>query len=175
MAAHYHRRIFALTAILLTLTACPSKAPLRSPSPGVTPIKGGTLRVLLDDDVDSLDPSRASRPSAWFFVRALYRGLLAFPDVPAPDGGNPVPDLASAMPSVSPDGLTYRFHLRGGIKFGAPASRPIRASDVRASIQRVISSGLGIAPFLSSITSITAPDDASLVISLSRVTPDSRA
>ena len=135
-------------------------------------MRGGTLHVTLSDDVDSLDPSRAARPSAWFFVRALYRGLLAFPDVPAPEGGNPVPDLASAMPSVSPDGLTYRFHLRGGIKFGAPASRPIRASDVRASIQRVMSSGLGIAPFLSSITSITAPDDESLVISLSRVTPD---
>ncbi|HEV2685039.1 MAG TPA: ABC transporter substrate-binding protein, partial [Actinomycetota bacterium] len=69
-------------------------------------------------------------------------------------------------------GLTYRFHLRNGIKFGAPASRPIRASDARASIQRVISSGIGIAPFLSTITAMTAPDDQTLVITLSRVTPD---
>ena len=135
-------------------------------------MKGGTLRVVLDDDVDSLDPSRAARPSAWFFVRAMYRGLLAFPDLPAPSGTNPVPDLAASMPTVSPDGLTYRFHLRGGIRFGAPASRPIRASDARTSIQRVISSGVGIAPFLGSITAMTAPDDQTLVIDLSRVTPD---
>ncbi|HJT37315.1 MAG TPA: ABC transporter substrate-binding protein [Actinomycetota bacterium] len=159
-------------AISVALTACPSSTPARAPTPGVSPVHGGTLRVTLTDDVDSLDPSRAARPSAWFFARAMYRGLLAFPDIPAPDGTSPVPDLAEAMPSVSPDGLTYRFHLRDGITFGAPASRSIRASDVRASIQRVISSGVGIAPFLSPITSVTTPDDRTVVISLSRVTPD---
>jgi peptide/nickel transport system substrate-binding protein len=162
---------FLAIALSLLLAACPGKPPPRPHATG-TPLGGGTLRVTLTDDVDSLDPSRAARPSAWFFVRALYRGLLAFPDLPAPEGTNPVPDLAASMPTVSPDGLTYRFHLRDGIKFGAPASRPIRASDARASIQRVISSGVGIAPFLGSITAMTAPDDQTLVITLSRVTPD---
>ena len=160
-------------ALSLLLTACPGKPQPRPHASGtVTPVSGGTLHVTLTDDVDSLDPSRAARPSAWFFVRALYRGLLAFPDLPAPEGTNPAPDLAASMPTVSPDGLTYRFHLRDGIKFGAPASRPIRASDARASLQRVISSGIGIAPFLGSITAMTAPDDKTLVITLSRVTPD---
>ncbi|HLW16019.1 MAG TPA: ABC transporter substrate-binding protein, partial [Actinomycetota bacterium] len=162
---------FLAIAFSLLLTACPGK-PLPRPRATGTPVSGGTLRVTLTDDVDSLDPARAARPSAWFFVRAMYRGLLAFPDLPAPDGTNPVPDLAASMPAVSPDGLTYRFQLRSGITFGAPASRPIRASDARASIQRVISSGVGIAPFLGSITAMSAPDAQTLVISLSRVTPD---
>ena len=174
---HRRRSSLAAAALLaialsLLLAACPEKPQPRPRATGTPPIVGGTLRVTLTDDVDSLDPSRAARPSAWFFVRALYRGLLAFPDLPAPEGTNPVPDLAASMPIVSPDGLTYRFHLRDGITFGAPASRPIRASDARASIQRVISSGIGIAPFLSSVVGMTAPDDRTLVITLSSVTPD---
>ena len=128
--------------------------------------------MTLGDDVDSLDPSRAARPSAWFFTRAMYRGLLAFPDLPAPDGLQPVPDLATELPSVSADGLTYTVHLRNGVRFGAPASRPIHASDVRASIQRVIRTGAGIAGFLDEITAIETPDAQTVVIRVARATPD---
>ena len=157
----------------LVLTACPAKPPARArPSATGTPLKGGILHVALAEDVDSLDPNRATRPSSWFFVRAMYRGLLAFPDLPAPAGLDPVPDLAASMPDVSADGLTYTFHLRSGVRFGGPVTRTIRSSDARASIQRVISTGAGIAPFLSTITSIATPDDTTLVINLSRVTPD---
>src|SRR5258708_18787572 len=143
----------AALVIAFSLTACRGKQPTR-PHPTGTPVRGGTLRITLADDVDSLDPSRAARRSAWFFARAMYRGLLAFPDLPAPKGNDPVPDLADGLPDVSANGRTYTFHLRGGIRFGAPASRPIRAADVRASIQRVITTGVGIAPFLSDVASI---------------------
>jgi len=163
--------IVATLLLAFALTACPGKPPAR-PQPTGTPVRGGALRVTLADDVDSLDPSRAARPSAWFFMRAMYRGLLAFPDLPAPKGNDPVPDLADGLPDVSANGLMYTFHLRGGVSFGAPASRPIRSTDVRASIQRVIATGIGIAPFLSDVGSIATPDDSTVVITLRRVRPD---
>src|SRR5947199_372092 len=56
--------------ILLLLTACPERSvPRPAPPTGETPRHGGTLRVLLDDDVDSLDPDPATRASSWFFAR----------------------------------------------------------------------------------------------------------
>ena len=41
-------------------------------------------------------------------------GLLSFKRVGGADGATLVPDLASALPEVSADGLTYRFPLREG-------------------------------------------------------------
>lgn len=166
---------FALAAALsFTLIACPAKTPPLRPTPSgtVAPARGGTLNVLLADEVGSLDPSRAVRPAAWFFARAMYRGLLAFPDLPAPQGSTPAPDLADALPSVSADGLRYTFHLRADVTFGAPASRPIAATDVVASIARLRATGIGIAPYLASIAGVTAPDSRTVVITVSRVTPD---
>ncbi|MGZ4241244.1 MAG: ABC transporter substrate-binding protein [Actinomycetota bacterium] len=168
------RSSVAVAAVLsFALIACPAKKAPLHPAPRATPpARGGTLHVVLADDVGSLDPSRAARPSAWFFARAMYRGLLAFPDAPAPEGYTPAPDLAEALPVVSADGLMYTFHLRSGVRFGAPASRPIVAADAAASIARARATGIGIARFLDSIATMSAPDDRTLVISLSRVTPD---
>ena len=44
-------------------------------------------------------------------------GLLSYKKVGGPDGATLVPDLASALPEVSADGLTYRFPLREGIRY----------------------------------------------------------
>lgn len=152
------RRIVALAAAVATVAAAdvalivgrPEDSP-RTPrpptAPGERPRRGGTLRALLTEDVD-LDPQRADRPEAWFFARALHRGLMAFPNEPFPAGARPVPDLAEGPPRVSADGLTYRFRLRAGVRFGPPASRRVTARDVRAGIERLLRAGAGIARFL---------------------------
>jgi peptide/nickel transport system substrate-binding protein len=130
------------------------------------------LRVALADDLESLDPARATRPSAWFFARALYRGLLAFPDEPAPGGQTPVPDIAVALPAVSADGRTYTFRIRDDVRFGDASHRAVRAQDVSASIDRVIATRVGVAPYLSVIVSVSTPDDATVIIHLHRPSPD---
>jgi peptide/nickel transport system substrate-binding protein len=156
--------------ILLLLTACPERSVLRPvPPTGETPRHGGTLRVLLDDDVDSLDPDRAARASSWFFARATSRGLLAFPALARRDGGSdPVPDLAEALPTVSADGLHYTFRLRRGIRFGPPVTREVRATDVISSVRRIIATGAGIARFLRDIVDMSAPDEHTVVMLLAR-------
>jgi len=155
-------------ALALLLVAC-TRAPVPV-IPVATPARGGTLRVVLSSDVDSLDPDRAARPSSWFFVRALHRGLLAFPDEPFPDGARPVPDLAVALPVA--EGRDLTFTLRDDVRFGAPADRAVRAADVVASIARVRASGVGIAPALAGIVSVRAPDDKTVVFTLDHARPD---
>lgn len=133
------------------------------------PARGGVLRTLLADDIDSLDPHRAARPSSWFVARALHRGLLAYPNAAFPAGARPVPDLATALPSIDAGGRTYTFTLRDGVRF---ASAPLRARDVRASLLRVRASGAGIAPFLQPVERIDTPDERTIVITLSRALGD---
>ena len=45
-----------------------------------------------------------------------------------------VPDLASALPQVSTDGLTYRFPLREGISYST--GEPVRPEDFRHAVER---------------------------------------
>ncbi len=159
------------------------------PEPGgvqTPPRSGGTLRVLLAEDVDALDPQRATQPAAWGLLRTMHRGLMAFPGQAAPGGSRPVPDLAEGPPVVSSDGLRYEFKLREGSAFAAPAARPIRAADVKAGLERAISAGSPIAGYLrviagadafaarraSGISGVTTPDVRTVVITLARPVND---
>ncbi|MCI0347632.1 MAG: ABC transporter substrate-binding protein, partial [Chloroflexi bacterium] len=168
------RRV-SLVLLAVTLASCTGDA---SPPPGpgataVTPPKaGGTLRVLLAEDVDALDPQRAAQPPAWGLMRAMHRGLMAFPAKPFPEGARPIPDLAEAPPQVSADGLRYTFRLREGVAFGPPASRPLRAADVVAGLARAGSSGSPIAGYLAVIASTTAPDERTVAVTLARPAND---
>jgi peptide/nickel transport system substrate-binding protein len=46
-----------------------------------------------------------------------------------------VPDLARALPLVRDGATTYTFVLRRGLRYST--GRPVRARDVRASIERL--------------------------------------
>ncbi len=74
--------------------------------------------------------------------QALYLtcvGLLNYPDKPAPDGWTLEPEVAAAMPTVSPDGRTYTFTIRPGFMFSPPSNEPVTAETFRATIERALS------------------------------------
>ncbi len=81
--------------------------------------RGGTLTVSSQRHDADLDRSRARLRlrTLWQVLTITNDGLLAYQKVGGADGAALVPDLASALPQVSPDGLTYRFPLRGGIRY----------------------------------------------------------
>ncbi len=57
-----------------------------------------------------------------------------------------MPDIASAMPTVTDGGKTYTFHVRPGVMFSAPVSREVKPSDFKFSIERLFrvdSGGVG--------------------------------
>ena len=88
----------------------------------------------------------------------------------APDGTTPQPLLAASLPEVSPDGLTYTFVLRAGVKFAD--GTPFNAAAVKFSLERARDFGAkdpeSAGFLLSGIRSISAPSDTKVVLSLSQ-------
>lgn len=99
--------------------------------------RGGTLVVSSAARApESLDPAVVYTDELLGILTITNDGLMAFKKVGGPDGATLVPDLASALPEVSPDGLTYRFPLRAGITYST--GEPIRPEDFRRAIERTL-------------------------------------
>jgi ABC-type oligopeptide transport system substrate-binding subunit len=71
-----------------------------------------TLKFPILDDYATLDPAVADAETDQEIGQNLFNGLVKFDN-----SLNVVPDIASAMPKVSPDGLTYTFTLRHDVTF----------------------------------------------------------
>ncbi len=94
--------------------------------------RGGTLRIVTPADlVSSFDPSADSEPDV---LGVTGDGLVGFKRVSGLDGGTPVPDLATSLPTPTNGGLTYSFQLQPGIKYSN--GEPVRASDFRRALER---------------------------------------
>jgi ABC-type transport system substrate-binding protein len=79
---------------------------------------------------------------SWQVRQALYLtcvALLNYPDKPAPDGWTLEPEVADAMPTVSPDGKTCTFTIKLGFMFSPPSNEPVTAETFRATIARALS------------------------------------
>jgi ABC-type transport system substrate-binding protein/class 3 adenylate cyclase len=98
--------------------------------------RGGTLAIASPrgDAPASLDPAATASGLAWQMLSVTNDGLLAYKKVGGPDGAMLVPDLASALPEVSDDGLTYRFPLREEIRYST--GDPVRPQDFRYALER---------------------------------------
>jgi ABC-type oligopeptide transport system substrate-binding subunit len=72
--------------------------------------------------------------------------LLNYPDEPPPQGLRLRPEVAAAMPKVSPDGRTYTFKVRPGYRFSPPSNQLVTAQTFRASIERALSPRLAENP-----------------------------
>lgn len=105
-----------------------------------TPVESATraqvlLRSLSADPVE-LDPHIISGLPEINVVTALFEGLVA----EHPESLAPVPGVAERW-EVSPDGLTYTFHLRANAKWSN--GDPLTAADFVASYRRVLTRSLG--------------------------------
>jgi len=108
-----------------------------SVGPSTTAHVGGTLRIVAPQPINSYDPAIAYDPDSWQLLSITNDGLVAFKKTGGPDGGTLVPDLASALPVVSDDGLVYRFPLRRGIRYST--GDPLRPEDFRYALERSFS------------------------------------
>jgi len=100
--------------------------------------RGGTLKVSSHARApETLDPSVAYDYVAWRILVLTSDGLLGYKKVGGPDGTPLVPDLAAALPQISPDGLTYRFALRDDISYST--GEPVRPEDFRYGLERAFS------------------------------------
>jgi len=84
----------------------------------------------------------------------------AIPDAPPPIGWLLRPEIARAMPTVSPDGRTYQFTIRPGYRFSPPSNQPVTADTFRYSIERALSPTMGnVLPGSGVIVDITGSGD----------------
>ena len=129
------------------LSACGSKA--SSSNSGASAghaVKGGTLIAGIVDNPDHLDTGLSYTNEGWEILEATNNGLLTFRKASGFAGGEIVPDLATAMPTVSDGGLTYTFHMRTGVRFSPPINREVEPSDIKFSVERLFrvdSGGVG--------------------------------
>lgn len=89
-----------------------------------------TLRIAVLANPPNLDPVEASDTTSNALIRNICSTLVGLDDQLALK-----PDLAKELPEISPDGLTYTFRLRSGVKFHN--GREMTAEDVKYSYQRL--------------------------------------
>jgi peptide/nickel transport system substrate-binding protein len=107
---------------------------------------GGTLKAAIADNPDHLDPGLSYATEGWETLEATGNGLLTFQKASGAAGSKIVPDIATAMPTVSDGGKTYSFTMRTGVRFSPPVNRAVEPSDIKFAIERLFridSGGVG--------------------------------
>ena len=96
-----------------------------------TPVRGGALVYDRQAETQSLDPINAKNGNGDIFAdNLIYSGLVRSD----PAGSTKIePSLAERW-TISPDGRTYTFYLRPGLKFSN--GQPVTAEDVKWSLDR---------------------------------------
>ncbi|WP_327656537.1 ABC transporter substrate-binding protein [Streptomyces sp. NBC_00483] len=97
--------------------------------------KGGTLRMVGKQDLDSADPQRAYYGMSWDFMRFYTRQLVTYAPKPGEASNELVGDLAKAPGKISDDGKTYTYNLRDGITW--QDGSPITSKDIKYGIERI--------------------------------------
>ncbi len=125
-----HRVVSLLLAAGLALAACGTGGSGTQPS-GSTNKHGDKLTVAIGIDPDNLDPAAQTTTTAQQIVDMMAEGLVSIDSK-----GNTVPLLATSWTNT-PDGLSYTFTLRSGVKFTDGSD--FNAKAVKFSIDRLLS------------------------------------
>ena len=100
---------------------------------GSTAKKGGTLTVLSQGDIDSMDPGYQYYQYDYQAIsQPAQRTLYGW----KPASRKPSPDLAASMPALSDGGRTITIKLKSGIRFSPPVNREVTSADVKYAIER---------------------------------------
>lgn len=138
--------LLAASALLFAGCGSSGSTSATAASVGGTAVNGGTLMAGMVDNPDHLDSGLSYTNEGWEILEATNDGLLTFKKAAGGAGAQIVPDLATAMPTVSDHGLTYTFHVRSGVMFSPPVNRQVEPSDIKFSIERLFrvdSQGVG--------------------------------
>ena len=124
--------------------------------------QGGTLTVALSADPDKLDPTLSRSLYSRYVFHTMCEKLYDL----GPDA-KIVPQLATALPTVSADGLSLTIPLKQGVKFADGGT--LDSNAVKISINRGLTlAGSGRKSELGPITSVETPDPNTVVIKLSK-------
>ncbi|QRP50114.1 ABC transporter substrate-binding protein [Amycolatopsis sp. FDAARGOS 1241] len=130
---------------------------------GSQPVQhGGDLVMGLSNEPDKLDPTTSSSLYTRYVMTTICEKLYDIDDT-----SNVVPQLASALPSISPDGSTVTIPVRTGIVFadGTPFDAPAVATSLRRHFELKTSQRKSE---MGPISRIDAPDESHVVLHYKR-------
>jgi peptide/nickel transport system substrate-binding protein len=130
------------------------------PKEGSAQKKGGDVVIAMIQAPPSLDAQATSAQVARNINLHVYETLFA-----RDENARPIPDLAEGV-NVSPDGLTYVFTLRRGIKFHN--GKIMSSADVVASLERYRRTGAS-ANLIQSIDTVVATGPDQVTVKLKSV------
>ena len=143
----FFRRMSLLGAACLLAAACGGAGGQQSQSLS----SSQTLKFPIFDNFGSLDPDQLNAESDSEIAQNVFNGLVKFDS-----NLNVVPDIATSLPKVSADGLTYTFTLRKDVTFSN--GDKVSAKDVLYSWNR----GAALAgPYSTSLGAIAGFDTVS--------------
>ena len=129
-----------------------------------TPRRGGVLLAVIGADAPSLDPHQESTFATIEMVAPLYSTLLQIDPLSYP---KIIGDAAIEW-KIAPDGLTYTFKIRPGIRFHDGS--PLTAADVKATYDKIVFPPDGVRSVrknaYSAVTGIEAPEPGTVVFKL---------
>ena len=177
-----HNRCFQIFALLVVasmiLVACaPAATPTAAPTQAVAPTEvvteeppaKNTIIIGVTDTIASLDPADAYAVHDWELIKNTGEGLLKW----VPGTTDLAPGLAVDFPEISADGLVYTFKLRPGIQFadGLELTAPMYAEELNRLLTvgpgETCPNGVASALAVPYVESIAAPDDETIVFTLS--------
>ena len=129
-----------------------------------TPRRGGVLLAAIGADAPSLDAHQESTFATIQLVAPLYSTLLQIDPSSYP---KIIGDAAGEW-KIAPDGLTYTFKIRQGIKFHDGSS--MTAADVKATYDKIVFPPEGVRSVrkgaYTAVASVEAPDASTVVFKL---------
>ena len=123
-----------------------------------------TFTVALLNEVDSFNPFNGYEAASYEAWALMYDFMVGY----SMEDLSPAPGLATSW-ETSTDGLTWTFEIREGVEWSD--GEPLTAGDIAYTYNRVLDGGPEAGnwgTYLTSVETITAPDDTTVVLSLER-------
>lgn len=121
------------------------------------PTRSGEFRVLIPARPATFNPNLDFDEPAYVVGNSLFNHLVAINE-----SGRLLPDLAESW-TVSPDGRTYTFALRKGVRWHD--GMPFTSADVKWTLEAIAADGQA-KDSLAPVERITTPDAATIVLTL---------
>ena len=159
-----HRRALIVFVTLVVLTASGIVAIPDAVAAAETPRRGGVLLAAIGADPPSLDAHQENTFACIQLVAPLYNLLVQIDPYSYP---KVIGDLATEW-KISPDGLTYTFKIRPGVKFHDGS--PLTAADIKATYDKIVFPPDGVRSVrknaYTAVTKVEAPDAGTVVFKL---------
>jgi peptide/nickel transport system substrate-binding protein len=163
-----HRTPTRWAALVLSLGLAASPLALASGPAGASGASDAedklTFTVALTNEVDSFNPFLGIEATSYEMWALTYDYMITY----SMDDMSPEPGLAETW-ETSDDGLTWTFDIREGVSWSD--GEPLTAADIAFTYNRILDGGPEAstwASYLTSVTSIEAPDDTHVVLTLEK-------